>query len=154
MYRKNVAYSLARIAKNERKQKEYYQRKYHYCQSILKYYELINFRTDKKSKPSKTQVKEQLKAFQKFMHFSRIKMTPQIEFDNIVIDNEINNDTSFGQAMQRKILKLHQKSLNDQKYSVEQRIITALTIEVLHLHQNQIQGIRNLVCIFMGNFHQ
>lgn len=136
---------MARIAKNERKMKEYYLKRYRFVLSILKYYQLINFRSDRKRKPTQEEINKQIEAFQYFMNFNRIKMTPQIHFDDIVIDNEMKQDTLFGQAMQRKIQKLHKKSLNDAKYSVEHRIITALTVEVLHLHQNQIQGIRNLV---------
>lgn len=149
-----MACSLARIAKNERKGKVYFMKRYYFIWSMMKHFELINFRSDRKTKPTQQEIDEQIKAFQKFMSFSRMKMTPQIHFDDIVIDHEMMNDTCFGQAMQRKILKLHKKTLNDKKYSVEHRIITALTIEVLHLHQTQIQGIRNLVCYFIINNNQ
>ena len=112
----------------------------------MNYYFMKCFRKDKKSKPTTKQTNNQILAVERFLRFSKVKMTREIPFTKLILENAVNNNTELGQEIQTYIVK-YKKSLESSSLTPEQREIMALTIEDLHLSQNQVQGMRNLVCL-------
>ena len=129
-----------------RKNRNYYRDLCYEYRAIFDYFFMKFYRIDRKSKPTTQEQENQVLAVKRFLRFSQNKMTRQVPFATLVFEDAINNNTELGQAAQAHIAK-YSRALQSSNLTPEQREIMALTIEDLQLSQNQLQRVRNFVCL-------